>query len=269
MFKTGFAMIKDAPVGTESLEIESSPTAPARSPEMMPGISRPLVGRAVWSTLMFLLFLVLSAGVFVRQAQAQGLTLGGTEEAAPASNDGAAKKPLDLGPAPKPAATAKPPAAKPAAGAGNLGAPPDLADLVRTKHGDWDVACEKAGKPCVMAQIGNDNKGVPILEMVLRTLPEVQEIQGQKVVAVADIITPLGVVLTSGLSVQIDSQQEQRAPFQICTEQGCLVREPLTEEAVQRFKKGANARLTVVAAQQGAVSAIISLRGFTKAFNSL
>lgn len=120
-----------------------------------------------------------------------------------------------------------------------------------------------------MAQIGNDNTGTPILEMVLRMLPEAQEVQGQKVVAVTDIITPLGVVLTSGITVQIDSEQEQRAPFQICTEQGCLVREPLTEEAVTRFKKGANARLTVIAAQQGPVSATISLRGFTKAFNAL
>ena len=120
-----------------------------------------------------------------------------------------------------------------------------------------------------MAQIGNDSSGTPILEMVLRLLPKPQEVQGQTVVAVTDIITPLGVVLTSGLAMQIDSQQEQRAPFQICTEQGCLVREPLTEEAIERFKKGANARVTVVAAQQGEVSAVISLRGFTKAFNSL
>ena len=93
--------------------------------------------------------------------------------------------------------------------------------------------------------------------------------QGQKIIAITDIITPLGVVLTSGLSMRIDSQQEQTAPFQICTEQGCLVREPLTEEAIGRFKKGANANVTVVAAQQGPVSAVISLRGFTKAFNSL
>ena len=87
-----------------------------------------------------------------------------------------------------------------------------------------------------MAQIGNDETGTPILEMVLRLLPEPREVQGQKIIAITDIITPLGVVLTSGLTMQIDSQQEQRAPFQICTEQGCLVREPLTEEAVGRFK---------------------------------
>ncbi len=213
------------------------------------------VRRTLATTLAFLLLLVLFASVFLNEARAQGITLGGTE--APASES---KPTLDLGPAPS-------------GGGSNAGATggqsPNLADLVRTKHGDWDVACEQSGSPCVMAQIGNNSNGTPILEMVLRLLPEPQDVQGQKVIAVTDIITPLGVVLTSGLAMQIDSQQEQRAPFQICTEQGCLVREPLTQEAIDRFKKGANARVTVIAAQQGEVSAVISLRGFTKAFDSL
>ncbi len=218
--------------------------------------SRLPMRKALGSTLMFLLFLLVSANVFFSQARAQGLTLGGDE--APADTS---KPTLDLGPAPNAPAGSS--------GAGGVAQAPNLADLVRTKQGDWDVACEKSGKPCVMAQIGNDETGTPILEMVLRLLPEPREVQGQKIVAITDIITPLGVVLTSGLTMQIDSQQEQRAPFQICTEQGCLVREPLTEEAIGRFKKGANAKVTVVAAQQGPVNAVISLRGFTKAFNSL
>ncbi len=229
----------------ESLSIaETAPELPA-----LP------VRRTLATTLAFLLMLLLFASVFMNEASAQqGITLGGGD--APAEES---KPTLDLGPAPS-------------AGGSTGGAATgqgSLADLARTKHGDWDVACEKSGSPCVMAQIGNDSSGTPILEMVLRLLPKPQEVQGQTVVAVTDIITPLGVVLTSGLAMQIDSQQEQRAPFQICTEQGCLVREPLTEEAIERFKKGANARVTVVAAQQGEVSAVISLRGFTKAFNSL
>ncbi len=217
---------------------------------------------------MFVLFLVLSASVFLNVALAQSTSLelggGGGNQ----SGDG--KQTLDLGPAPKPAAapTAQPSASGAATPSGVQG-PANLADLIRTTHGAWDVACEKSGSPCVMAQIGNDDKGTPILEMVLRLLPSPQDIQGQKVIAVTDIITPLGVVLTSGLSMKIDSKQEQRAPFQICTEQGCLVREPLTAEAVNEFKRGANARLTVVAANQGPVEATISLTGFTKAYNML
>lgn len=142
-------------------------------------------------------------------------------------------------------------------------------DLIRTTYGAWEVACAQAGAPCVMAQIGNDKAGTPMLEMVLRKLPEPQTVQGVPVIAVTDIITPLGVVLTSGVSMKIDSGNEQRAPFQICTEQGCLVREPLTEEAITRFKRGASTLLTIVAAQQGPIEVNLSLTGFTRAYNAL
>ena len=187
-----------------------------------------------------------------------GLTLGQD-----ASKDGEPAQTLDLGPA-----AATPPAASQAAAGGTaaIGAP---GDLVRTNFGAWEVACAKSGAPCVMAQIGNDKAGTPMLEMVLRKLPEPQTVQGVPVIAVTDIITPLGVVLTSGVVMKIDSSDEQRAPFQICTEQGCLVREPLTDEAITRFKKGNNAKLTIVAAQQGPIDVSLSLSGFTKAYNAL
>ena len=66
--------------------------------------SRLPLRKALTTTLMFLLFLLLSANVFFSQARAQGLTLGGDE--APADTS---KPTLDLGPAPS----------APAGGSGN------------------------------------------------------------------------------------------------------------------------------------------------------
>ena len=184
---------------------------------------------------------------------------------------------IDLGPA-KQEAPAPKPAQKPAqrqgaanpsltqsgsSQAGKDGAP------VITQYGDWEVACAQSGSPCIMAQIGNNKSGTPILEMSIRKLPQPQSVQGVEVVAVTDIITPLAVVLTAGLAMRIDTADEQVAPFQICTAQGCLVREPLTQEAVSRFKKGSKAKLTVVSAEQGPVDVSISLIGFTKAYAAL
>lgn len=193
-------------------------------------------------------------------AQSNGLKLGGED----AAQGGAAT--VDLGPADNSAA---PSAGSPSPAAGLEGAVISPEELVRSQHGAWEVACAKGGAPCVMAQIGEDSQGTPILEMVLRKLPEAQELQGVSVIAVTDIITPLGVVLTSGLAMKIDGSEEQRAPFQVCTEQGCLVREPLTEETISRLKKGASAKITVVSAQHGPVETVLSLSGFTKAYNSL
>ena len=180
-------------------------------------------------------------------AQSSGLKLGGEAAETPK---------LDLGAATKPAA-----APKPAAPAANSGSGP-------TTHGAWQVECQpQVG--CAMAQIGKDDAGTPILEMVVRKLEAPLEADGRTAVAVIDFITPLGVVLVSGLELKIDAGKGEVAPFQICTEQGCLVREPVDQALIDRLKKGNNAKVTVVAANQGEVTATISLIGYTKAYGSL
>ena len=141
--------------------------------------------------------------------------------------------------------------------------------LQRTQHGDWDVACDPGGANCAMAQIGNDLTGTPVLEMVIRKLKAPLEVGDRTATAVLDVITPLGVVLTEGLSIVIDDGPQESAPFQICTEQGCLVREPVDDDLIKRLKLGGSASVSVIAANQGEVKAVLSLSGFTKAYDSL
>lgn len=181
-------------------------------------------------------------------AQSTGLKLG---QEAPAT------KKLDLGAAPPASRTPQPTAA--ATGAAGNG--------IQT-IGAWEVNCV-AGADCAMAQIGKDSTSTPILEMVVRKLKTPLDADGRTAIAVVDFITPLGVVLTSGLELKIDGGQGEAAPFQICTEQGCLVREPVDQGLIDRLKKGNNASVGVVAANQGEVTALISLSGFTKAYDTL
>lgn len=188
--------------------------------------------------------LMLSASSLVH-AQSSGLKLGTNEPDKPK---------LDLGAAPKPQQQAQ--TSQPAA-AGNT-----------KTYGAWQVNCV-AGADCAMAQIGKDSQGTPVLEMVVRKLEAPLEADGRVAIAVVDFITPLGVVLVSGLELKIDSGRGESAPFQICTEQGCLVREPVDQGLIDRLIKGNNAKVTVVAANQGPVTADVSLSGFTKAYNSL
>lgn len=162
---------------------------------------------------------------------------------------------LDLGAADK---QAPPPQPATAQGAGK-----------RTRYGDWDVACDATGANCAMAQIGNDGTGTPVLEMVIRQLDEPLEVGERTATAVLDVITPLGVVLPEGLAIKIDDGPNESAPFQICTEQGCLVREPVDDDLISRLKRGNTARVSVIAANQGEVTAAISLKGFTKSYDSL
>ena len=188
-----------------------------------------------------------------------GLKLG--EPSAPAS-----ESTLDLG---APAIADQPSISPTAPAAGSSQAAGGADGIERSTVGSWEVACPPQGGSCAMAQIGNDDSGTPVLEMVIRKLEEPLEVGERTAIAVLDVITPLGVVLTEGLAVSIDGGREESAPFQICTEQGCLVREPIDQDLVTRFKRGKNTVVSVVAANQGEVKATLSLTGFTKAYDGL
>jgi len=190
-------------------------------------------------------------------ALSQGLKLGTPD----------ADKPLDLGAGP--AEPAEQQADQPAAQTSTQPSKPSGEDVKRTDFNSWEVACLADDSNCAMAQIGNDATGNPVLEVVVRKLPEPLEAGGEVAIAVLDVITPLGVVLTEGLSLKIDDGEDARAPFQVCTEQGCLVREPIAEELISQFKRGSGATVSVIAANQGVVSATISLSGFTAAYDSM
>lgn len=151
----------------------------------------------------------------------------------------------------------------------------DSSDVVVTPEitqiGDWGVICDSEGAgSCAMTQLGKDPQGSPAIEFVVRKVDqEDAEIEGVKIAAVADIIAPLGVLLEFGLSLKIDSGEERGAPFRICQKQGCLVREPLSDKVIANLKRGNNAVVTVAAEGAGPININISLKGFTKAFNSL
>ena len=140
-----------------------------------------------------------------------------------------------------------------------------------TQVGDWNVVCDAGGvPPCAMTQLGKDPQGSPAIEFVVRKVDDENlVIDDIKVEAVADIVTPLGVLLEFGLRLKIDESEERGAPFRICQKHGCLVREPLSAEVIAALKKGNTALITVAAEGAGPIEIPISLRGFTKAYGSL
>lgn len=202
------------------------------------------------------------------QSDGGGLTLGQDEKPAPtldlgarpANNDSSAGESAGEAPASAPRA----PAAGNAAAGGGAPSPDEL-----EQFGDWEVYCPQGGGECLMAQLGSDSAGSRVLEVNIRKLPEPLEVNDEVAIAVLDVIVPLGVVLTAGLSIAIDSAEPEFAPYQICLEQGCLVREPIAEDLVNRFRKGGQATVTMVGANEGDVQSQISLKGFTAAFKAL
>ncbi len=145
-------------------------------------------------------------------------------------------------------------------------------DMTRETIGDWTKVCAPGGAPCVIEQIGRDSGGESALNMQVERLAQPQELDGQTIEAVANILTPLAVLLQQGLRLQIDGGEVQASPFFLCQQNGCVVRAPLRPELLNALRRGARARLSYVeleAGQAREVSSDISLAGFTRAFEAL
>lgn len=145
-------------------------------------------------------------------------------------------------------------------------------NVTRTPIGDWTKVCINEGATCVVEQIGKTASGEDALRIRIEKLPSPQTVNGQSIVAVANIEVPLGVVLSTGLKLRIDQGQVTASPYFVCQAQGCVVRAPLQNELLESLKRGARAQFSFTVIQQGEGRDIpidISLSGFTRAFDSL
>lgn len=143
---------------------------------------------------------------------------------------------------------------------------PDQGKVVAT-HGAWQVRCNQSGEVCIMGQVGKV-EGKDLVEIQIRKLSGAKAPNGQPIPAAIQIVTPLGVLLPPGVRIQVDSKKERGAPFELCGEGGCIVRQPMDDAFINELKGGQVAKLTLVGGQQ-AIDVDISLAGFTKAFGAL
>lgn len=145
-------------------------------------------------------------------------------------------------------------------------------EVIKATHGDWQVVCASGQDVCVMRQVGRDSRGQDALVVTVRALDGVTADNGEPVPAAIDIVAPLGVALQAGVRVTVDGGQERAAPFNVCVQQGCLVRSPMGTEFLEDMKRGVTAAMKLVVPDQNPPRELvvnISLRGFTAAFGEL
>ncbi len=134
-------------------------------------------------------------------------------------------------------------------------------------NGAWEMRCIKTEgetDPCQMYQLMDDGQGAPVAEFSLFRLPD-----GGKAQAGATVVVPLETALTSQLSLTIDNGKARRYPFAFCNPVGCYVRMGLTTEDVAAFKRGKEAKITIVPAlaPDQTVELALSLDGFTASYD--
>jgi len=143
-------------------------------------------------------------------------------------------------------------------------------ETVKATHGDWEVRCgEGDDKLCVIAQVGKTAEGKNALEVRIRKLDGAKGPDGKELPAAIQITTPLGSILRAGVRVSIDGAEPRTGIFEFCVPTGCVVRDAMSEEFLAKLKSGNTAAMTFTVLQRGDVTANISLKGFTKAFDAL
>ncbi len=133
--------------------------------------------------------------------------------------------------------------------------------------GAWEMRCikiEEGEEPCQMYQLMDDGQGAPVAEVSLFRLPA-----GGKAVAGATIIVPLETALPQQLTMAIDGGKARRYPYAFCNPVGCYARLGLTEGDINAFKRGKEAKLTIIPAlaPDQTVELTLSLEGFTASYD--
>lgn len=135
--------------------------------------------------------------------------------------------------------------------------------------GAWEMRCiktEEEKDPCQMYQLLDDGEGAPVAEISLFRLPG-----SGKAEAGATIIVPLETALPRQLTISVDGGKGRRYPYAFCNPVGCYVRLGLTAADITAFKRGKEAKITIIPAlaPDQTVDLTLSLSGFTASYEKV
>lgn len=147
-------------------------------------------------------------------------------------------------------------------------APPTAGEPpVRSTHNDWQIRCDTpAGaqnEQCVLMQFvtAEDRDNVGLTVIVLKT--------ADKQARIMRVLAPLGVLLPSGLGLQVDANDMGRAGFVRCLPNGCVAEVILENELLDTLRVGSTATFIIFQTPEEGIGIPISLSGFGAGYDSL
>lgn len=141
---------------------------------------------------------------------------------------------------------------------------------VRARNQDWIVRCQPAPEDAFGAdefcemyqQVSEQESEQTVLEAVIGFPPDADR-------PVALFNLPLGMLLPPGVQLQVDDNEAERFPVQICLQAGCRTSVELTEDLVSQMRAGERAILTIADPQNRQVEIPLSLLGFSASLDTL
>jgi len=133
--------------------------------------------------------------------------------------------------------------------------------------GDWAKQCEKDGdkEMCYIFQnVNSKDNGQMLMQVRIGFVPDNKE-----PIFIATV--PLGALLMPGAALLVDEKiAPVKLPYLACGRQGCTtVGQPLKTDVVEAMQKGERAQVRVALMNQKILPLPISLKGFTRAYNSI
>ena len=145
--------------------------------------------------------------------------------------------------------------------------PAEAQGVVRKLLGDWQLRCEtpagSQAEQCALVQnvAAEDRPNVTLLVIVLKTADGKSRL--------LRVVAPLGVLLTSGLGLKIDSQDVGRAGFVRCLTTGCVAEVTMEDALLNQLRTGKQATFIVFQTPEEGIGIPVSLEGFGPGFDSL
>lgn len=141
------------------------------------------------------------------------------------------------------------------------------AGKVKSSHGSWSIVCDTpAGAPgeqCALMQnvIADDRPEVGLSVVVLKTADQQARI--------LRVLAPLGVLLPSGLGLNVDGKDIGRAYFVRCFSDGCYAEVILDETLLTTLRGGTTATFIVFQTPEEGIGIPVDLAGFTEGYAAL
>lgn len=142
--------------------------------------------------------------------------------------------------------------------------------------GDWAKKCEttqvkqegseetKESEICYVFQnVSNKENGQMIMQVRVGFAPD-------KADPILIVTLPLGALLPPGAGFLVEGGDNIKLPFLACGREGCTtVGQPITDKTVNAMKTGEKAAVRVALLNQKVLTLPVSLKGFTRAYNSI
>lgn len=165
---------------------------------------------------------------------------------------------------PAPKAAQKPAPAQPAQQPPQNGATAAAQGQPQLMYSPWMKVCGKGqdtnGKQvCVLTKDGRLENGMPV------AIVQLFEPEGQP--KMLRVTVPLGMQLQHGTRVIIDQDQPVNEPYKICFPVGCISDYPVTDDMINKLKKGKQIVVQAINMQGTAISLPLPLTDFAKAYD--